>query len=81
MLCPKNYLIQLRNGAFFELKPAQEKVISYLSELLVPTEQEHAFLKNFSEKQYTPELLFDEKICKNVKNHPMAIWKCSPNHE
>ena len=71
----------LRNGAFFELEPAQEKIISYLSELLVPTEQELAFLKAFSEKQYTPELFFDENICENVKNHPMAIWKCSQNHE
>lgn len=40
------------------------------------TEQEKAFLENFKEKRYLPELLFDDlEIQKQLSDHPMEVWK------
>ncbi|HAF60606.1 MAG TPA: nucleotidyltransferase, partial [Clostridiales bacterium UBA9856] len=36
------------------------------------------FLNSFREKIYHPELLFGSgEILERIKNHPMALWKCS----
>ena len=44
--------------------------------MLSLNENEKNYLKAFSEKQYKPELLFDDdKVLSNIKNHPMALWK------
>ena len=42
------------------------------------TDNEKQFVEKFNQKLYHPELLFDEhEIVERIKNHPMAIWKCS----
>ena len=33
----------------------------------------------FEQKEYRPELLFtDSSVLENIKEHPMALWKCKP---
>ena len=67
----------LRKGERFNLEEAKAEVMSYISELLVPTENELGFLRRFSHGYYEPELLFeDEEILDRIGDHPMALWKC-----
>lgn len=66
----------LRFGAYFDLKPAREKVINYLENLLNLNPQEQDFINQFGKGYYMPELLFDGDILGNIKEHPMAKWKC-----
>ncbi|MEA4922535.1 MAG: hypothetical protein VB031_04115 [Eubacteriaceae bacterium] len=41
------------------------------------TNSEKEYMMAFKDKQYKPELLFDDKkIVDRIKTHPMAIWKC-----
>lgn len=67
----------LRFGAYFDLKPAREKVVGYLKELLVLTPQETEFIEYFGKGEYKPELIFEGAMLNNVSDHPMAIWKCN----
>lgn len=68
----------LRNNASFSLEVVQHQVLLYLKQLLVPTESELNFLDTFRKKEYRPELLFTNvEILERIKNHPMALWKCS----
>jgi len=40
------------------------------------TANEQLFLTQFANKDYKPELLFDDHaILERVKKHPMALWK------
>lgn len=66
----------IQKGQFIELEQMKEEVKSFLERLLVLTGQEQEFLRLFSQKQYRPELLFDDaQIVARIKNHPMAHWK------
>lgn len=71
----------LRFGAYFDLKPAREKVTDYLKSLLVLTPQETEFIDNFGNGEYKPELIFEGDMLNNVSEHPMAIWKCNKTKE
>ena len=71
----------LRFGAYFDLKPAREKVTDYLKSLLVLTPQETEFIDKFGNGEYKPELIFEGDILNNVSDHPMAIWKCNKTRE
>ena len=67
----------LRSGSHFDLGVAQAQVKDYLQSILVPTEKELSFWKAFANKQYQPELLFDDSdILMRISEHPMAVWKC-----
>lgn len=60
----------------FELESAKKIVKEYISNLMVLTKDERAFLNAFENGEYIPELLFeDEKIIERIRNHPMALWK------
>ena len=68
----------LRRGAWFDANQAHEQVIAYLKKLLTPDEIELSFWTSFAQKEYRPELLFqDEEVLARIGQHPMAIWKCS----
>ena len=67
----------LRFGAYFDLKPAREKVTDYLKELLILTPQETEFIELFGKGEYKPELIFKSDMLKNISAHSMAIWKCN----
>lgn len=71
----------LRFGAYFDLKPAREKVTDYLKSLLVLTPQETEFIDNFGNGEYKPELIFKGDMLNNVADHPMAMWKCNKTKE
>ena len=71
----------LRHGTWFDAMKSQKQIIAYLEKLLVSDEQELSFLTNFSQQKYCPELLFqDDDILSRIKQHPMALWKCSDKH-
>lgn len=58
----------------------KDKVIAsikeYLQDLLVLSDDEKAFVKEFSDKNYRPELLFEDKeILERISAHPMALWR------
>jgi len=60
----------------FELESAKNQVKEYISQLMILTEEESEFLQRFKNKEYRPELLFqNEKIVERIKDHPMALWK------
>lgn len=68
----------LRRGAWFDANHAHEQVATYLRGLLIPDETELSFWQAFAQKEYRPELLFqNQEILDRIKHHPMAIWKCS----
>ena len=71
----------LRHGTWFDAMKSQKQIIAYLEKLLVSDEQELSFLTNFRQQKYCPELLFqDDDILSRIKQHPMALWKCSDKH-
>ena len=67
----------LHRGEFFDLPAAKTQVTNYLTELLKPEKSELEFWDAFRNKEYRPELLFDEpEILARLERHPMALWKC-----
>ncbi|HML38586.1 MAG TPA: nucleotidyl transferase AbiEii/AbiGii toxin family protein [Bacillota bacterium] len=68
----------LRSKERFDLQAAQTQVKTWLEALLNLEDNEWEFLNAFRIKEYHPELLFEsDEILERVKNHPMALWKCS----
>lgn len=65
----------IRKSERFNLNATKKEVKTYLSELLVLTDDEKKFLKAFENKEYLPELLFEGEMLERVKRHPMALWK------
>ena len=67
----------LKKSDKFKIEDAKNRVIEYLKNMLVFSKEEQEFIQLFKERIYKPELLFsDEKILKNLINHPMALWRC-----
>lgn len=64
-----------------DLSLIKQTVKNKLTELIKLQSSEKAFLSNFAKKKYTPEILFKGKpdIVKNIKKHPMAMWKMQQN--
>ena len=72
----------LRNKEFFDLEGRKRKAKEYMAELMQITEKEMQYMEAFEQKDYRPELLFDQKeIIENIKDHPMALWKCRNQNE
>jgi len=66
----------IHKGEFIEIAGIKQTVKYFLKKLLVLTDNEQSFLNAFSQKQYQPELLFDDaNILKRIRQHPMALWK------
>ncbi len=71
----------LRSAENFDLSMVKEQVMNYMKGILLP-EGDLSFWKFFSEGEYVPELLFDDsEILSRIKQHPMALWKCSKKNE
>ncbi|MCQ2965631.1 MAG: nucleotidyl transferase AbiEii/AbiGii toxin family protein [Alphaproteobacteria bacterium] len=61
---------------FIDLPKMKKNVKEYLSDLLILTDEEKAFLQDFSNKCYSPEKLFsDTDILDRIHIHPMVEWK------
>lgn len=70
----------LRSKEKFDLLTSQSQIKTWLADLLKLEDNEWKFLNSFREKIYHPELLFGSgEILERIKNHPMALWKCSQN--
>ena len=53
----------------------------YLQDLLVFSDKEKEFVKEFANKNYRPELLFEDKeILERIHAHPMALWRVRKNN-
>lgn len=66
----------LRHSEHFDFEKAKTEVKDFLSKLLVLTESEKEYVREFNDKKYIPELLFEDKEMVNrIKFHPMALWK------
>lgn len=66
----------IRNAERFDFPAAKGRVSAFLSELMVLTGDETAFLERFSSGYYEPRLLFsDQAILDRITNHPMAAWR------
>ena len=67
----------LKKNEKFDYETAKIKVTNYLKELLIFDDEEKEFIELFKNKIYKPELLFkDKNIVENIKDHPMALWRC-----
>lgn len=61
----------------FNSSEAINSIKNYLKELMVFNKDEKLFIEKFKEKEFKPELLFDEgNSAVRVGWHPMAFWKC-----
>ena len=61
----------------FDLEGRKEAAKEYIHTLMIPTEEEIEYMNRFSQKEYRPELLFDDpSIIERIIEHPMALWKC-----
>ena len=70
----------LRRGERFDLNVVQKEVSTYLEEILIPTKDELLFWKEFRKGCYRPDFIFGQsEQYNNVKEHPMALWKCQKN--
>lgn len=66
----------IQKGEFIELEKIKICVKEFLSELMILTTDEKKFLQKFKEKQYCPELLYDDaQVLRRINNHPMVLWK------
>ena len=61
----------------FDLEGKKKQAKEYIAKLMIPTEKETEYMERFIQKEYRPELLFDdENIVSRIAEHPMALWKC-----
>ena len=66
----------IRRKDEFDLEATKKMVKSYIKELMELTKKEKEFLLRFENKEYLPELVFDDlETIERIKNHPMALWK------
>jgi len=60
----------------FNLDEKKLNVKTFINSVMQLTDKEAVFLERFENKEYMPELLFeDDEIIKRVIQHPMALWK------
>lgn len=66
----------IRRKEVLDLESTKRTVKSYINDLMTLTPSETEFLERFENKEYVPELLFeDPNILNRIRNHPMALWK------
>ncbi|WP_230398497.1 nucleotidyl transferase AbiEii/AbiGii toxin family protein [Novisyntrophococcus fermenticellae] len=67
----------LRKKENFDLEERKSSARKYISDLMQVTSTEMEYMEAFEHKEYRPELLFEDTcILENIKEHPMALWKC-----
>lgn len=69
-------LPMIRRVENFDLDISRTRVKEFLNKLINFDSAEQEFLHRFKNKEYLPELLFEDTvIIDRIKNHPMALWK------
>lgn len=72
----KELLPVLTKGNKFDLNIAKDEAITFLSELLVLTDEESKYLEEFSKGNFDPYLLFgNTPYSERAAKHPMAKWR------
>ncbi len=62
----------------FQLEQYKNAAKEYIHNLMVLTPEEKEYMDRFVKGEYNPELLFSNpEILLQIKNHPMALWKCN----
>ncbi len=70
----------LNKNEHFKKDIAIAMIKEYLQDLLVFSDKEKEFVKEFNAKNYRPELLFEDgEILERISAHPMALWRCADN--
>lgn len=60
----------------FDFIAAREIVKEYIKRIINLTDKEKEFITKFRDKEYIPELLFeDNDIITRIEKHPMALWR------
>ncbi len=60
----------------FDLDETKQRVKDYLEDTMRLTDAESRFLREFREKKYHPEYLFEkQEVISRLEKHPMALWK------
>lgn len=60
----------------FDLDETKQRVKGYLTETMQLSDSENRFLREFCERKYYPEYLFeDQEVVNRLRKHPMALWK------
>ena len=68
----------LKKDDKFSMIDAVNMVKDFVLTLMKLNESETKFINEFENRNYYPELLFDDSETVNrIKNHPMALWKIS----
>lgn len=71
----------LNKNERFKKDVAIASIKEYLQALLVLSDNEKEFVEEFANKNYRPELLFDDKeILNRIFSHPMALWRIKENN-
>ncbi|GHT37436.1 hypothetical protein AGMMS49574_30120 [Bacteroidia bacterium] len=71
-----NLIPVLRKTERFDFETAKTEVKEYLSNLMILSGDETAFVEQFNQGNYRPELLFeDAEILGRIREHPMAAWR------
>lgn len=66
----------------FDIDFYKTRAKEYLKELMTVTPNEEDYMDCFIRGEYKPELLFsDADILGRIRNHPMALWKCSAKRQ
>jgi len=66
----------LRKKEHFDIRSTKQLVMTYFKHLMKLTKSEVEFVECFENKEYRPELLFeDAEIVARLAKHPMALWK------
>lgn len=66
----------LRRSERFDFEQVKTEVKTFLSNLLVLTDNEKVYVEKFNQREYVPDLLFDNHdIIERIRSHPMALWK------
>lgn len=60
----------------FDLDETKQRVKDYLADTMQLSDSENRFLREFLEKKYHPEYLFENReVINRLRKHPMALWK------
>lgn len=70
----------LNKNDHFKKDAVIASIKEFLQDLLVLSDKEKEFVKEFVNKNYCPELLFEDKdIVERISAHPMALWRVREN--
>ena len=71
----------LNKNDHFKKNTVIVSIKEYLQDLLVLSDNEKEFVKEFANKNYRPELLFEDKdFVERISAHPMALWRVRENN-